>query len=102
MVERLGFALSDLIAYRDNVFSYLLSHDFSEEDAWHGMERARRGIELPVVTSEMSMARDKWVIDRCKKIKYLFPKAHAVDYILYLVKNHVIPRHQKQKVAVEG
>lgn len=83
MVERLGFALSNLIAYRDDVFSYLLSHGFSEEDAWHGMERVRRGIGLPVVTDEMSLARDKWIIDRCKKARYLFPRAHMIEYILY-------------------
>lgn len=83
MADRLGYGLSDLIAYRDDVFSYLLSHGFPEEDAWNGMERVRLGHELPVVTNEMSMARDKWVIDRCKRVKYLYPKAHAVEYVLY-------------------
>ncbi|WP_304973810.1 DnaB-like helicase C-terminal domain-containing protein [uncultured Alistipes sp.] len=83
MADRLGYGLSDLIAYRDDVFFYLLSHGFPEEDARDGMERVRLGHELPIVTSEMSLARDKWVIERCKRVKYLYPKAHAVEHILY-------------------
>lgn len=83
MVDRLGYGLSDLIAYRDDVFSFLLSHGFPEEGAWDGMERVRLGRGSPIVTNEMSMARDKWVVDRCKRVKYLFPKAHAVEHVLY-------------------
>lgn len=83
MVDRLGYGLSDLIAYRDDVFSYLMSHGFPEEDAWNGMERVRLGHGLPAVTGEMSLARDKWEVDRCKRVKYLFPKAHAVEHVLY-------------------
>lgn len=83
MVDRLGYGLSDLIAYRDDVFFYLISHGFPEEDAWDGMDCVRLGHELPVVTNEMSLARDKWVIDRCKRVKYLFPKAHAVEHVFY-------------------
>lgn len=83
LVERLGYSLSDLIVYRDDVFSYLLSHGFSEKDAWSGMDRVRTGRGLPVITSEMERARDKWVLNRCEKVSYLFPKAHAVEYLLY-------------------
>lgn len=83
MVKRLGYSLADLIAYRDDVFSYLLSHGFLEKDALDGMDRVRLGRGLPIVTSEMSLARDKWVIDRCKRVKYLYPKAHAVEHVLY-------------------
>lgn len=50
------------------------------------MERVRLGHELPVVTSDMSTARDKWVIDRCKRVKYLYPKVHAVERVLYLLR----------------
>lgn len=83
MADRLGYGLSDLIAYRDDVFFYLSSHGFPEEDAWGGMERVRLGRGLPVITSGMILARDKWVIDRCERVKYLYPKAHAVEHVLY-------------------
>lgn len=83
MVDRLGYSLADMIAYRDNVFSYLITHGFLEKDAWKGMDRVRLGRGLPVITSEMSLARDKWIIERCKKIVYLFPKAHALEYVFF-------------------
>ncbi len=91
MVERLDYTLSDLIAYRDDVFSYLLAHGFPEKDAWSGMDRVRTGRGLSVVTSEMERARDKWVLNRCKKVSYLFPKAHAVEYLLYRLQKTAPP-----------
>ena len=86
MVEMFGYSISDLIAHREDIFFYLLSHGFSEEDAWYGMDCVRRGKGLPIVTDEMALARDKWVVDRCDKIAYLFPKAHALEYIFYCLR----------------
>lgn len=86
MVERLGYSISDLITHREDIFFYLLSHGFSEEDAWYGMDCVRRGKGLPIVTDEMALAHDKWVVDRCDKIAYLFPKAHALEYIFYCLR----------------
>lgn len=83
MVDRLGYSLPDMIAHRDDVFFYLLSHGLSEIDAWKWMESVRQGHGLPVATGKMSLARDKWVIDRCNKLQYLFPKAHAQEDILF-------------------
>lgn len=83
MLDRLGYSLSDMIAYRDDVFYYLLSHGFSEEDATEGMYHVWTGRGLPVVTDEMSLARDKWAMSRCNKIVYVYSKAHAVEYIFY-------------------
>ena len=87
MLERLGYSLSDMIAFRDDVYSYLLAHGFPEKDAWRGMNRARKGLELPLVTDEMLAARDKWVLNRLERIRYLFPKAHAVEYIFFKLKS---------------
>lgn len=69
----------------DITAKYGLAHSTGvwDEDAWDGMDRVRFGRSLPVITSEMSLARDKWVIDRCRRIKYLYPKAHAIEYIFY-------------------
>lgn len=96
MVERLGYSLSDLITCRDDIFFYLLSHGFSEKDAWYGMDSVRRGRGLPVITSEMSLARDKWVIDRCERVKYLFSKAHAIEYIFYRLRAEKLLSHQEE------
>lgn len=83
MVSEMCYSYSDLICFRDDVFSYLLDHDFLEIDAWRGMESTRKGRHLPFFNEEMLAARDKWVVARLGLIKYLFPKAHAVEYLIF-------------------
>lgn len=87
MLREMGYAPSDLIAYRDDVYRYLRAHQFLEKDAWRGMNHVRKGLALPVITREMKQARDKWVLSRCEKVEYLFPKAHAVEYIFFVLKS---------------
>lgn len=93
MVQRMGYTLSDLIAFRDDVFSYLLSHGFPEDEARQGMTQARKGRGFPRITGEMKAARDKWVLSRCASVQYLFPKAHAVEWILYRLKAAGVKTH---------
>lgn len=75
-----------MICFRDDVFYYLTEHGFLEKDAWRGMESVRKGKGLPVVNEEMLYARDRWIVARCEKIKYLFPRAHAVEYLHYMLR----------------
>ena len=86
MVSHLGYLYSDLICHSDDVYYYLLSHGFTEKDAWRGAEAARKNIELPVITAEMRNAKDKWVLARLEQIKYLFPKAHSLEHIYFCIK----------------
>lgn len=85
------YAPSELIAFRDDVFQYLISHKFLPKDAWKGMNRVRKGLGLPIVTEEMKHAYDKWILHRCQKIDYLLPKAHAVEYIFFRIKATILP-----------
>lgn len=87
MLEEMGYSPADMIAYRDDVYRYLIDHGFLEKDAWTGMNRVRMGRDLPVITDEMRRARDKWVLSRCERIGYLFPKSHAVEYMLFMLKS---------------
>lgn len=87
MIDKMGYSPVDMIAYRDDVYRYLSDHGFPEKDAWYGMDHIRKGLKLPVLTDEMVQARDKWVLSRCEKIKYLFPKAHAVEYLFFMLKS---------------
>lgn len=91
LTERFGYFPSDLIVHREDVYRYLLDHGFLEKDAWRGMEAMRKGKGLPVVTEEMRTARDKWVLSRCSRIQYLFPKAHTLEFLFFELRrlNHV-------------
>lgn len=93
MNRYLDYAPSELIAFRDDIFHYLIVHGFLDKDAWRGMNYVRKGLDLPVITEEMKHSRDKWVLDRCKRIEYLFPKAHAVEYIMFRLKAAILPEN---------
>ena len=100
MNRYLDYAPSELIAFRDDIFHYRIVHGFLEKDAWRGMNYVRKGLDLPVITEEMKHSRDKWVLDRCKRIEYLFPKAHAVENIMFRLKAVILPENT-QRISTE-
>ncbi len=72
------------IGCRDDIMIYLISCGIPEKRAFKIMESVRKGRGLPPgAEEEMSAAGvPGWYIESCKKIKYLFPKAHAVAYVM--------------------
>ena len=99
MNRYLDYAPAELLAFRDDIYHYLMAHGFLEKDAWRGTNRVRKGLDLPVTTKEMTHSRDKWVLDRCKRIEYLFPKAHAVENIMFRLKAAILPENE-QRISV--
>jgi len=75
--------LSHVISVRDDVMNYLISKGMEPALAFKIMERVRKGKGLSE-EEERKMGKlgiPSWYIDSCKKIKYMFPKAHAVAYV---------------------
>ena len=72
------------IGCRDDIMIYLISCGLPEKRAFKIMESVRKGRGLPDgAEEEMRKAGvPDWYIGSCKKIKYLFPKAHAVAYVM--------------------
>jgi len=75
--------LKDVIACRADIMNYLIQKGLDELLAFKIMENVRKGKGL---TEEMEKEMKehkvpRWFINSCKKIKYLFPKAHAVAYV---------------------
>ena len=72
------------IGCRDDIMLYLISMGLPEKRAFKIMETVRKGKGLPDGAEEEMKAAGvpDWYIGSCKKIKYLFPKAHAVAYVM--------------------
>ena len=72
------------IGCRDDIMIYLISCGMPEKRSFKIMESVRKGRGLPEgAEAEMKAAGvPDWYIGSCKKIKYLFPKAHAVAYVM--------------------
>lgn len=76
--------LSNVIATRDDIMSYLMLRGLDSGDAFRIMEQVRRGRGLTEQDEELlrKFAVPEWYIDSCNKISYMFPKAHAVAYVM--------------------
>lgn len=76
-------SMSELIACRDDIMVYLIYKGLESGRAFKIMESVRKGKGLKPEDIEEMKGQDvpEWYIESCQKIKYMFPKAHAVAYV---------------------
>jgi|GEM_PF-740389 len=76
--------LKQAICTRDDIMNDLIAKDIDPFMAFKIMEQVRKGKGLK--KEDVEVMKEKkipdWYIESCKKIKYMFPKAHAVAYVL--------------------
>ena len=77
-------SVNDAIGCRDDIMLYLIQCGMPEKRSCKIMEAVRKGRGLPDGAEEEMKAAGvpEWYIGSCKKIKYLFPKAHATAYVM--------------------
>ncbi len=76
--------MDDAIATRDDIMNYLISKGLPKQDSFTIMERVRKGKSITEEQEALMVENDvpDWYIESCKRIKYMFPKAHAVAYVM--------------------
>ena len=81
--------VDECVGCRDDIMLYLMSKGMSGALAFKTMEAVRKGKvkksgSFPDDAEEQMRAMDvpDWYIESCRKIAYLFPKAHAVAYVM--------------------
>ncbi len=76
--------ISTAICTRDDIMVYLIGMGVESSLAFNIMESVRKGKGLNPQMEEAMVAADvpDWYIWSCKKIKYMFPKAHAAAYVM--------------------
>ena len=93
--------LSQIITVRDDIMNYLIDQGLDNSDAFKIMEFVRKG--KPKKEPEnwekySTMMKEKnvpdWYIESCRRIEYMFPKGHAVAYVMMAMRIAYFKVHQ--------
>lgn len=76
--------LKHVISTRDDIMNYLIANGLPNKESFTIMERVRKGKGL--TDDHVKLMKEfnipEWYIESCQRIKYMFPKAHAVAYVM--------------------
>ncbi|MEY8390680.1 PolC-type DNA polymerase III [Lachnospiraceae bacterium 45-W7] len=84
LIQEKKATISTAICTRDDIMTYLIGMGIESELSFTIMESVRKGKGLKPEWEKV-MTEHKvpdWYIWSCKKIKYMFPKAHAAAYVM--------------------
>lgn len=85
--------LKEAVSTRDDIMNYLIEHGIKAKTSFKVMENVRKGKGIDKLNKLGQKTTDyegelktgnipQWFIDSCHKIGYLFPRAHAVAYVM--------------------
>lgn len=76
--------ISEVISTREDIMNYLIVAGAENKVAFDTMEAVRKGRGLPEKYMDVLKTLDvpSWYFESCEKIKYMFPRAHAVAYVM--------------------
>ncbi len=77
--------ISEVIGTRDDIMVYLMYKGLPSDRAFSIMEKVRKKNKTLSEDDEKLMREHNvpdWYLDSCKKIEYMFPKAHAAAYVM--------------------
>ena len=93
--------LSQIITVRDDIMNYLIDQGLDNSDAFKIMEFVRKGKpkkEPENWENYSNMMKEKnvpdWYIESCRRIEYMFPKGHAVAYVMMAMRIAYFKVHQ--------
>lgn len=80
--------LSKCISTRDDIMIYLMHQGLAPKTSFTIMEKVRKGKGLREEDIKVMKENNvpSWYIESCEKIKYMFPKGHAVAYVMMAVR----------------
>lgn len=84
LVKNEGKSLKEIISCRDDIMNDLINKGMDPYLSFEIMERVRKGKSV-TPDQEVELKKhnvENWYIDSLKKIKYMFPKAHATAYVM--------------------
>lgn len=84
LIEEGKATISTAICTRDDIMVYLINQGMDKELSFTIMESVRKGKGLKKEWEEAmkDAGVPEWYIWSCKKIQYMFPKAHAAAYVM--------------------